>query len=176
MLSATFLEFPAGEIFLAKTHKGLSLALFVKNKQEIEKITESLKAKGHALLPDKTAFKEEKRLFDRYFRGEKEDFTTLNLDFISGTPYQKRVWREARKIPYGKTWTYKLLAHKLNHRGYRSVGQALARNPLLIVIPCHRVLRSDGSLGGFSAGLKVKKFLLALEGTFPKGTPFALCS
>lgn len=162
---STILRFPLGKILLAKSSRGLSLALFVKDETHGEKITESFKQKGISLIPDETKFHHEINLFTRYFKGENEDFTSLPLDFISGTPFQRKVWLETRKIPFGKTTTYKFLAQKLNHKGYRSVGQALGRNPLLIVIPCHRILRSDGSLGGFSAGLELKKFLLRIEGT-----------
>lgn len=159
----TILEFPLGKIFLAKSDKGLSFAEFIKNKSKSGKISNFFKTRGILLVPSRKKFQLEEKLFSRYFKGEKEDFASLPLDFISGTPFQRKVWLEARKIPYGKTGTYKSLAGNLNHRGYRSVGQALSRNPLLIVIPCHRVLASDGSLGGFSAGLELKKFLLRLE-------------
>ncbi len=159
----TILDFPLGKIFLAKSEKGLSLASSLKNRNRFEEITEFFKRKSILLELQRKKFHREEKLFSQYFEGKKEDFTSLPLDFISGTPYQRKVWLETRKIPYGKTQTYKSLAIKLNHRGYRSIGQALSRNPLLIVIPCHRVLSSDGSIGGFTGGLKLKKFLLRLE-------------
>ncbi|NIN93369.1 methylated-DNA--[protein]-cysteine S-methyltransferase [bacterium] len=159
----TILDFPQVKIFLAKSEKGLSFASSLRKPSRLKEITEYFKRKSILLELQSNKFHREEKLFRRYFKGEKEDFTSLSLDFISGTPYQRKVWLEARKIPYGKTGTYKSLAEKLNHRGYRSVGQALSRNPLLIVIPCHRVLASDGSLGGFTGGLELKKFLLKLE-------------
>ena len=159
----TILDFPLGKIFLAKSEKGLSLASSLKNRNRFEEITEFFKRKSILLELQRKKFHREEKLFSQYFEGKKEDFTSLPLDFISGTPYQRKVWQETRKIPYGKTGTYKSLAEKFNHRGYRSIGQALSRNPLLIVIPCHRVLSSDGSLGGFTGGLELKKFLLRLE-------------
>ncbi len=159
----TILDFPLGKIFLAKSERGLSLASSLKNRSRFEEITEFFKRKSILLELQRKKFHREEKLFSQYFEGKKEDFTSLPLDFISGTPYQRKVWLETRKIPYGKTQTYKSLAIKLNHRGYRSIGQALSRNPLLIVIPCHRVLSSDGSIGGFTGGLKLKKFLLRLE-------------
>ncbi|TEU05743.1 MAG: methylated-DNA--[protein]-cysteine S-methyltransferase [Candidatus Aminicenantes bacterium] len=159
----TILDFPLGKIFLAKSEKGLSLASSLKNRNRFEEITEFFKRKSILLELQRKKFHREEKLFSQYFEGKKEDFTSLPLDFISGTPYQRKVWLETRKIPYGKTQTYKSLAIKLNHRGYRSIGQALSRNPLLIVIPCHRVLSSDGSIGGFTGGLELKKFLLRLE-------------
>jgi methylated-DNA-[protein]-cysteine S-methyltransferase len=159
----TILDFPHGKIFLAKSEKGLSFASSLKKQNRLEEITEFFKAKSIPLKLQSKKFHREEKLFRRYFEGKKEDFTSLPLDFISGTPYQRKVWLETRKIPYGKTHTYKSIAKKLNHQGYRSVGQALSRNPLLIVIPCHRVLASDGSLGGFTGGLELKKLLLKLE-------------
>jgi len=159
----TILDFPLGKILLAKSERGLSLASSLKNRSRFEEITEFFKRKSILLELQRKKFHREEKLFSQYFEGKKEDFTSLPLDFISGTPYQRKVWLETRKIPYGKTQTYKFLAEKLNHRGYRSIGQALSRNPLLIVIPCHRVLSSDGSIGGFTGGLKLKKFLLRLE-------------
>lgn len=159
----TILDFPLGKIFLAKSEKGLTLASSLKNRNRFEEITEFFKRKSILLELQRKKFHQEEKLFSQYFEGKKEDFTSLRLDFISGTPYQRKVWLETRKIPYGKTGTYKSLAEKMNHRGYRSIGQALSRNPLLIVIPCHRVLSSDGSIGGFTGGLELKKFLLRLE-------------
>jgi O-6-methylguanine DNA methyltransferase len=159
----TILDIPRGKIFLAKTDKGLSFASFIKKQSQLKEIKELIEKKGMPLeLNDKT-FREEEKLFKRYFEGEKEDFTSLALDFVIGTPYQRRIWLEARKIPYGHTATYKSLAQRLKHRGYRSVGQAMARNPLLIIIPCHRVVGSDGSLTGFGLGLEFKEYLLRLE-------------
>jgi methylated-DNA-[protein]-cysteine S-methyltransferase len=159
----TILNIPRGKIFLAKKEKGLSFATFVKNQKKLREIKSLFKKKGLPLELNDKPFRVEKKLFQRYFEGEKEDFTSLALDFISGTPYQRRVWLEARKIPYGQTATYKSLAHRLKHKGYRSVGQAMGRNPLLIIIPCHRVVGSDGSLTGFGLGLEFKKYLLRLE-------------
>jgi len=159
----TLLDFPMGKIFLAKSEKGLSFAIFIKNQERSEEIAEFFKRKAIALEFQKKKFQLEEKLFNHYFKGKKEDFVSLPLDFVSGSPFQRKVWLETRKIPYGKTRPYKSLAARLNHRGYRSIGQALSRNPLLVVIPCHRVISSDGSLGGFSAGLELKKFLIRLE-------------
>jgi methylated-DNA-[protein]-cysteine S-methyltransferase len=159
----TILEYPLGRIFLAKSHKGLSFASFIKSEKQLGKTLDFFKDKGIRLELNKKRLHEEAKLFKRYFQGKKEDFASLHLDIISGTPFQRRVWLETRKIPHGKKATYKSIAKKLNHKGFRSIGQALARNPVIIVIPCHRVLRSDGSLGGFGGGLKLKEFLLCLE-------------
>jgi O-6-methylguanine DNA methyltransferase len=160
----TTLKFQLGHVFLAKTEKGLSVAEFLANKKELKEAVGFFETKGIPLKLNRNKFRAEEKLFTRYFDGKEEDFTSLDLDFISGTPFQKKVWLAARKIPYGKTETYKSLAESIDHTGYRSVGQALGRNPLLVVIPCHRVIGSDGNLGGFSSGLELKRFLLRLEG------------
>lgn len=159
----TILPFPKGKIFLVKGPKGLQAASFFKNDAEAERMVEQYAREGLLLEASPDRFEEEKRRFERYFSGSREDFASLKLDLSGGTPFYQRVWREARKVPYGGTTTYKSLAKSLGHRGYRSIGQALAKNPLLIIVPCHRVLGSDGSLTGFGAGLPLKKYLLDLE-------------
>ena len=81
----------------------------------------------------------------------------------AGTPFQRRVWDELVCVPFGAAVTYGELARRVGCRSPRAVGQAVGRNPILILIPCHRVLAANGRLGGFSAGLPVKEFLLNLE-------------
>jgi len=98
-----------------------------------------------------------------YFTGGNVDFT-CQLDFNGATPFQQAVWRAARLIPRGQTRSYQWVADRAGRPGAaRAAGQALAANPLPVIVPCHRVLASDGSLGGFSGGLKMKEFLLTLE-------------
>jgi O-6-methylguanine DNA methyltransferase len=86
------------------------------------------------------------------------------LDLAAGTPFQRRVWRALQSIPYGETRSYAWVAKQVGApRAVRAVGGACGANPVPIVVPCHRVVRSDGQLGGFTAGLAWKKRLLALE-------------
>jgi len=158
----TTLSFPLGHIFLAKTDHGLCLAHYSQTIKDIRQTEDLLKKKGFSPSIDEAAFKEEHKLFNQYFNGQRVDFSKLPIHFIFGTPYQQRIWKEAAKIPFGKTETYKSLSLKMNHNGFRSAGQALSKNPLIILVPCHRVLAA-GSLGGFSAGLPLKKYLLDLE-------------
>lgn len=97
-----------------------------------------------------------------YLDGEVETFN-LPLDEI-GTPFQKSVWNILRGIPYGHTWSYKDVAIALvDSRKVRAVANAIGKNKILIAVPCHRVIGSDGSLHGFAAGLKLKQELLDLE-------------
>ena len=98
-----------------------------------------------------------------YFAGDKVAFPD-QLDLTRATAFQREVWEITRLIPYGETRSYKWLAEQIKKPGaWRAAGQALGRNPLPVIIPCHRVLASNGSLGGFSGGLDMKKYLLAHE-------------
>ena len=99
----------------------------------------------------------------RYLEGEPVDFPD-KLDLVEMTRFQQNVLQVVRTIPYGETRSYGWVANKLGlPKAVRGVGQALARNPLPIVIPCHRVINSNGSLGGFGGGVEIKEFLLRLE-------------
>jgi methylated-DNA-[protein]-cysteine S-methyltransferase len=99
---------------------------------------------------------------DEYF-SNKRKFFSVPLE-LTGTPFQLSVWNQLQKIPYGRTITYKELAAQINNpKAVRAVGTANGKNPLCIVIPCHRVVASDGSMAGFSGGIENKKRLLAIE-------------
>ena len=103
-----------------------------------------------------------KQLAD-YFEGRSVDFS-IPFDLREGTPFQRRVWEATRLIPYGKTKTYLEIARQVRSpRSARAVGQALGKNPVPIVVPCHRVVASDGTLGGFGGGLDMKQRLLDME-------------
>lgn len=97
-----------------------------------------------------------------YFEGQRENFNlSLNLQ---GTPFQQGVWKELLNIPYGKTMSYLDLSKKLDDvKAIRAVAAANGKNPLWIIVPCHRVIGSDGSLTGYAGGLHRKKWLLAHE-------------
>jgi methylated-DNA-[protein]-cysteine S-methyltransferase len=97
-----------------------------------------------------------------YFEGSRREFS-LPLD-ITGTEFQLRAWGELQKIPYGETISYGEQAARLgNPKGFRAVAQANHNNSVAIVIPCHRVINANGSLGGYSSGPEIKQFLLNLE-------------
>jgi methylated-DNA-[protein]-cysteine S-methyltransferase len=98
-----------------------------------------------------------------YFSGQRVSFDD-ELDLSGATAFQGEVWRLARLIPYGQTRSYRWLVQSLGKAGAgRAVGQALARNPLPVIVPCHRVVAQDGKPGGYSGGIDRKKFLLRLE-------------
>lgn len=99
----------------------------------------------------------------RYFNGKLAKFT-CPVDLI-GTPFQQRVWKELSRIPYGVTSTYKHISRKVSvPKAFQAVGRATGQNPLPIIIPCHRILGSNGALVGYSCGVKTKELLLRLEG------------
>ncbi len=100
-----------------------------------------------------------------YFDGHKVTFPD-ELDLSSGTPFQRQVWEATRLIPYRETRSYAWVAAQIGKpQAARAVGQALGKNPLIIIVPCHRVLRTGGALGGFGGGLEMKRYLLSLETT-----------
>jgi methylated-DNA-[protein]-cysteine S-methyltransferase len=116
------------------------------------------------------------RQLEAYFAGELREFD-LALD-PQGTTFQRHVWKELRRIPFGGSTTYAEMARRIGRpRAVRAVGAANGRNPLPIVIPCHRVIGSDGSLTGYAGGLPIKEFLLRFEGscgaqlTFERSAP-----
>ncbi|WP_428265900.1 methylated-DNA--[protein]-cysteine S-methyltransferase [Haliangium sp.] len=103
---------------------------------------------------------------DEYFAGARQRFELALCPH--GTPFQRRVWDALTEIPYGVTISYGELAGRLGQpKAVRAVGAANGRNPLPIVIPCHRVIGADGSLTGFGGGISVKRALLAVEGALP---------
>jgi len=115
------------------------------------------------LIPVRHPFKQSfKNQFIEYLQGKRKVF---DIPYVMlGTEFEKKVWETLLTIPYGETRSYQWLANEVGlHRGARAVGQALKRNPLPIIIPCHRIIHEDGSLGGYSSGVDIKRRLLDLE-------------
>jgi methylated-DNA-[protein]-cysteine S-methyltransferase len=108
-------------------------------------------------------FADARRQIERYFLGKLRDFDLALAP--QGTPFQLKVWKALRRIPYGETRSYLDVAETLgDSKAVRAVGAANGRNPIAIVIPCHRVIGSNGSLTGYGGGIQIKARLLALEG------------
>ena len=104
-----------------------------------------------------------KKELREYFERGLEKFSQ-KIGVLKGTEFDKMVWQTLKEIPYGETRTYKWLAEKIgNPNATRAVGQALSRNPLPIILPCHRIIESDGSIGGYSSGVDMKRRLLEIE-------------
>lgn len=105
--------------------------------------------------------KETFRWLDTYFAGRNPEHVPPLRP--QGTPFQQRVWRKLQEIPYGCTATYGDIARRVGCRSAQAVGQAIGRNPIAIIIPCHRVVGADGSLTGYAYGIETKEKLLQLE-------------
>ena len=104
-----------------------------------------------------------KEEFHLYFQGMLKQFS-CKLDLTSGTRFQQQVWRKLMTIPFGKTRSYQWVARSINRpKAFRAAGNANGRNPVPVIVPCHRVIRQNGSLGGFTGGAHLKQFLLDLE-------------
>lgn len=111
-----------------------------------------------------------KRQLQDYFEGRTRGFRQ-GIDLEKGTDFEKAVWHALREVPYGETRTYKWLAQQVGRpKATRAVGQALSKNPIPIVLPCHRIIESDGSIGGYSSGVDVKRRLLEMEYYYSKGS------
>ena len=147
---------PVGELTLVATDKHLVAVLWENEKPNRVRLPEMKKAKQHEILEKtETQLKE-------YFAGTRMKFE-LPLAF-EGTGFQTKVWQSLQKIPYGKTRSYRELASKVGSpKAYRAVGSANGRNPISIIVPCHRVISSTGKLAGFAGGLKAKAYLLQFE-------------
>jgi methylated-DNA-[protein]-cysteine S-methyltransferase len=149
---------PVGPLRLCFTERGLTALEF--SGDGSSEATEPDSPPPH-LLP---CIEAAKRELTAYFQGAPTDFAALTLD-LRGTPFQLRVWRELRRIPWGQTISYKELAQRVGRpRAFRAVGQANGVNPIPLIIPCHRVIAADGGLGGYSSGLDRKRWLLRHEG------------
>jgi len=151
---------PIGKMLIASTGKGLcKLDLLVGEKQFIKKVSSRFHAK---VTRNDEVMQPVTRALQRYFEGEPMP-SDIALD-LRGTPFQRRVWSELLEIPHGETRSYKQIAGAIGvPRAPRAVGNAVGSNPVPIIVPCHRVLRSDGSLGGFGCGVEIKEKLLRLE-------------
>ena len=105
------------------------------------------------------------KLLDLYFAGGPIDFAEISVQVAYSTDFQQQVWQAIRQIPYGEVRSYQWIGDQIGRpKSVRSIGNAVGANPVSILIPCHRVIRSNGALGGYGGGLDRKRHLLALEG------------
>jgi methylated-DNA-[protein]-cysteine S-methyltransferase len=148
---------PLGHMILSFTPKGLAALDFVEEESHFS-FGPPPPAAMDAMM-DAVA-----KELQNFFAGKPTDFSQVPLD-LQGTPFQIKVWQELRRIPRGETISYKELARRVGSpQASRAVGQANSHNPIPIIIPCHRVINADGSLGGYSSGLDKKRWLLKHEG------------
>ncbi|AOM83461.1 methylated-DNA--[protein]-cysteine S-methyltransferase [Salisediminibacterium beveridgei] len=157
---------PIGDLTLVKSQYGLCFIAFGSSKETICHVKRKLRARQirEELLFSDDDFLEEKLQIQQFFNGERTTFD-LATD-LYGTPFQKMVWAEVASIPFGETRSYKDIAKAIGApKAVRAVGGANNQNPLPLVIPCHRVIGSNGSLVGYGGGIDKKEHLLELEGT-----------
>ncbi|MEE6452470.1 methylated-DNA--[protein]-cysteine S-methyltransferase [Gottfriedia acidiceleris] len=149
-LDTAYIDTPLGTLRIVGNEKGVAYIDFVKEENdEIQKIVPpSLKDAGNELI--------------EYFSGSRKEFSIQSI--AKGTPFQESVWRELVKIKYGETASYADIASRIgNPKAVRAVANANARNPLSIIVPCHRIIGSNGKLTGYAGGLWRKEWLLNRE-------------
>lgn len=155
-LAYKMMDSPVGTLKLVASDHGLVAVLWQNDKPSRVRLDELVEDSTHATL-----VKAERQLGE-YFAGNRKTFS-VPLD-MRGTPFQKHVWEALLGIPFGETRSYGQLARQLgNAKAMRAVGAANGRNPISIVVPCHRVIGSTGKLTGFAGGLETKAQLLSLE-------------
>ncbi len=163
MIYTTQYPSPLGELLLASDGRALA-GLWIKG----QKYYAAGLPEDHQRQDGLAVFDQAKNWLDRYFAGENPDVSQLPLA-PAGSPFRQRVWDIMCKIPYGKTMTYGDIARQIaaetgKPMSGQAVGGAVGRNPILIIMPCHRVVGSSGSLTGYAGGIDVKIRLLELEG------------
>jgi methylated-DNA-[protein]-cysteine S-methyltransferase len=153
---------PVGPLLVAATERGLCRIWFRPDvEQQLDDLARSF---GPRVLRSGAAVDDAHRQLDEYFDGRRESFE-LDVDLESAAPFARSVLTQLALVPYGQTTTYGTLAARVGApRAARAVGTVMNRNPLPIVLPCHRVLGSNGSLTGYAGGLAMKEQLLRLEG------------
>lgn len=160
----SYLETKLSRLLLMKTQVGLARV----DTLSLEEVQQTPWFKSYfkeaKLVKSDSVFDRDQKQLQEYFAGDRSEFD-LDLD-ERGTPFQKEVWQALHAIPYGQTLTYGGLADKLGRssKAAQAVGRALGQNPLLVVVPCHRILSQDGKLTGYRGGLALKKALLKVEG------------
>lgn len=151
----TLLDSPFGPLCLAGDEHGLRRADFQQGQRQVWC--------EPAWQENAAALARAREQFHEYFAGQRHTFSLALAPL--GTPFQQRVWQALQHIPFGTTWTYRQMARYLGiPQAARAVGQANGRNPLAIVIPCHRLIGSDGRLRGYASGVAFKQQLLQHEG------------
>lgn len=157
MVYVTTYNSPLGNITMASDGESLTGLWFEGQKHYLGKIKDDVINKSDLLI-----FAQTKSWLREYFSGKRPELNQLKLR-LDGTFFQKKVWDELLKIPYGETTTYGDIAKRLNVNSGQAVGGAVGRNPVSLIIPCHRVIGKDGSLTGYAGGIDKKKFLLDFE-------------
>jgi methylated-DNA-[protein]-cysteine S-methyltransferase len=154
---------PFGPLLLAQTRRGL-VRVGLPNQDSDELLADLAERVSPRVLEAPASLDEARRELDLYFEGKLDHFD-LPLDWRLSSGFRQRVLRSINRIPYGETRSYTEMARKAgNERAVRAAGSACGSNPIPLVVPCHRVLRTGGALGGYGGGLPMKQALLELEG------------
>ncbi len=162
-VTSHFFSSPIGKLFLLVTDVGVG-ALSFSGKEHAAALDRAMNVHGLRPRPRAAALPLLVRELERYFDGAPMRFSTPVV-FLDGTRFQRRVWEALMDLPHGECRSYGWLAARIGSpRSARAIGQAVAANPVPILAPCHRIIASDGTIGGFSGGLRLKRSLLSIEG------------
>ncbi len=164
----TIIRCPLGLLLIGASERGLCAVQFGDSEDKLERALRQEYPAAH-IQRDEAPLRAWVQALRDYFSG-RELGLPGPLD-VRATAFQQRVWRELQKIPYGRTCSYSEIAQAIGHpKAVRAVARACATNPVAVVIPCHRVIRADGSLGGYGAGSARKRALLSQEGAWEELT------
>jgi methylated-DNA-[protein]-cysteine S-methyltransferase len=164
MFRFSFFETPIGRMGLVASEAGLHRIVLPKKDADLSGI---LRDHYIEIERDEDFFKHVKKRLGKYLSGSEDNFLDMRLDLKGATPFELRVYDVVMSIPRGEVRSYGYIAKTMGDpKKTRAVGKALANNRLPIVIPCHRIIEKSGDLGGFTAGVNLKRFLLKLEGYF----------
>lgn len=154
MKKAYCYELPLGRVLIAENETGISDLRLIGDRDPIP---------SQMFREETVLIRQAADQLLEYLNGERTEFSVLLSP--EGTEFQLKVWNALKTIPYGTTTTYREIAEKIGSpTAYRAIGAANGKNPIWIMLPCHRVIASDGSLSGYAGGVEVKKKLLLLEG------------
>ena len=170
-LASVVFQTPWGWIGVSETMKGIDAIVLPQASRQA--VLSGLQAVSIEQLDCQVSsrLREARAQLTDYLAGTRKSFD-LSLDLSRGTSFQQKVWRTLRRISYGRVRSYQWVAVRVGGTRYaRAVGNAVGANPMPIVIPCHRIVAQDSSLGGFSGGLSMKRKLLTLEGTLSQLRP-----
>lgn len=165
MRRAIVFRSPWGWMGIAESPKGIQAIVLPKRSKRAVEADLGAPSDGPWQQEESVQLEAARRQLLDYLEGRRNTFD-VPLDLSQGTSFQRQVWRTLQRVPYGKLRSYQWIAARVGGPHYaRAVGNAVGANPLPIVVPCHRIVAHDASLGGFSGGLSMKRKLLSLEGT-----------
>ncbi len=165
MQRAMIFRSPWGWMGVEESPRGIQAIVLPKRSRRAIESSLREQSDGPLQQGESVQLEEARRQLLDYLAGSRNTFD-VPLDLSRGSSFQRKVWRTLQRVPYGKLRSYQWIAARVGGRNYaRAVGNAVGANPLPIVVPCHRIVAHDASLGGFSGGLSMKRKLLSLEGT-----------